>query len=586
MEIQGKVFIVTGGASGLGEGTARMLAAHGAKVIIADMQQEKGLAVANTIGGIFVPCDVSSEADGQAVVQQATRAGMLAGLVNCAGIAPAEKTVGKSGAHSLALYQKVIQVNLIGSFNMIRLAAEAMSKNTPESTGERGVIISTASIAAYDGQIGQAAYAASKGGVVGMTLPIARDLARNGIRNMTIAPGIFGTPMLFGMPQEVQDALAAGVPFPSRLGTPEDYAKLVKQAVPVPVFCAGRMDDPDLAAQALRDGRCDMIGLARPLLTDPDYVRKVRNDELALIRPCLCCHEGCFGRAFDGAVGSCAVNPECARERLVGIAPAAEKKRVVVVGGGPAGLEAARVSALRGHDVTLLEASDALGGALKPAGVPHFKQADRDLVAWYAATLAHLGVDVRLNTRADKALLDSLKPQTVFVAEGSTPRTLALPGADGDNVVSALDVLEGKAKAGKSVVIIGAGLVACELALHLVQNGHTVTLLARRKLLRSAKLPAMNELMLRDLLVFHGVHIVEGAALESVDAKGVYYEVEGVPALAEGDTVITAVGMEANHALFDAIRDDYETVLALGDGRRVRNIFGAIWDGYEAARSL
>ena len=259
---------------------------------------------------------------------------------------------------------------------------------------------------------------------------------------------------------------------------------------------------------------------------------------------------------------------------------------VVVVGGGPAGLEAARVSALRGHDVTLLEASDALGGALKPAGVPHFKQADRDLVAWYAATLAHLGVDVRLNTRADKALLDSLKPQTVFVAEGSTPRTLALPGADGDNVVSALDVLEGKAKAGKSVVIIGAGLVACELALHLVQNGHTVTLLARRKLLRSAKLPAMNELMLRDLLVFHGVHIVEGAALESVDAKGVYYEVEGVPALAEGDTVITAVGMEANHALFDAIRDDYETVLALGDGRRVRNIFGAIWDGYEAARSL
>ena len=200
--------------------------------------------------------------------------------------------------------------------------------------------------------------------------------------------------------------------------------------------------------------------------------------------------------------------------------------------------------------------------------------------------LAHLGVDVRLNTRADKALLDSLKPQTVFVAEGSTPRTLALPGADGDNVVSALDVLEGKAKAGKSVVIIGAGLVACELALHLVQNGHTVTLLARRKLLRSAKLPAMNELMLRDLLVFHGVHIVEGAALESVDAKGVYYEVEGVPALAEGDTVITAVGMEANHALFDAIRDDYETVLALGDGRRVRNIFGAIWDGYEAARSL
>lgn len=231
MEIQGKIFIVTGGASGLGEGTARMLASNGAKVVIADMQEDKGQTVANEINGIFVKCDVSSETDGQAVVQQARTLGKLMGLVNCAGIAPAEKTVGKNGAHSLAVYQKVIQVNLIGTFNMIRLAAEAMSKNEPESTGERGVIISTASVAAYDGQIGQAAYAASKGGVVGMTLPIARDLARNGIRNMTIAPGIFGTPMLFGMPQEVQDALAAGVPFPSRLGTPEDYAKLAKHII-------------------------------------------------------------------------------------------------------------------------------------------------------------------------------------------------------------------------------------------------------------------------------------------------------------------------------------------------------------------
>lgn len=231
MDIQGNVFIVTGGASGLGEGTARMLAAHGAKVVVADMQADKGQAVAAEINGHFVRCDVSSEADGLAVVQQATALGKLMGLVNCAGIAPAEKTVGKQGAHSLALYQKVITVNLVGSFNMIRLAAEAMSKNEPEATGERGVLISTASVAAYDGQIGQAAYAASKGGVVGMTLPIARDLARSGIRNMTIAPGIFGTPMLFGMPQEVQDALAAGVPFPSRLGTPQDYAKLVKHII-------------------------------------------------------------------------------------------------------------------------------------------------------------------------------------------------------------------------------------------------------------------------------------------------------------------------------------------------------------------
>ena len=229
MQIENRAFIVTGGASGLGEGTARMLAAHGGQVVIADLQAAKAEAVARDIGASFVPCDVTNEADGRAAVRQARRLGKLAGLINCAGIAPAAKTVGKHGAHDLGLYTRAVMVNLVGTFNMIRLAAEAMADNEPEDTGERGVLISTASIAAFDGQAGQAAYAASKGGIVGMTLPIARDLARSGIRNMTIAPGIFGTPMLFGMPREVQDSLAASVPFPSRLGRPEDYAKLVRQ---------------------------------------------------------------------------------------------------------------------------------------------------------------------------------------------------------------------------------------------------------------------------------------------------------------------------------------------------------------------
>jgi len=208
-----------------------MLAEHGAKVVVADLQADRGEAVATEIGGRFVRCDVAQEADGQAVVAAALALGKLVGLVNCAGIAIGIKTVGKEGAHPLASFAKTINVNLIGSFNMIRLAAEAMSRNDPEPTGERGVLISTASVAAYDGQMGQAAYSASKGGIVGMTLPIARDLARNGIRNMTIAPGIFGTPMMFNMPAELQQALAASVPFPSRLGTPADYAKLVHQIV-------------------------------------------------------------------------------------------------------------------------------------------------------------------------------------------------------------------------------------------------------------------------------------------------------------------------------------------------------------------
>ncbi|WP_454730992.1 MULTISPECIES: 3-hydroxyacyl-CoA dehydrogenase [Cupriavidus] len=227
MEIRDNVFIVTGGASGLGEGSARMLAAAGGKVVIADLNEAAGAALAAELGGRFVRCDVTSETDGQAVVAAATALGRLAGLVNCAGIATAGKTVGKNGPHPLDAFDKTIRVNLIGTFNMIRLAAAAMVQNTPDAEGERGVIVNTASVAAFDGQIGQAAYAASKGGVVAMTLAIARDLSRDGVRCMTIAPGIFETPMLLGMPQEVQDALGRMVPFPPRLGRPAEYAKMV-----------------------------------------------------------------------------------------------------------------------------------------------------------------------------------------------------------------------------------------------------------------------------------------------------------------------------------------------------------------------
>lgn len=231
MEIANKVFIVTGGASGLGAGTARMLVSNGARVIIADLQDEAGEKLAAELGQRYVHCDVTQEADAQAAVNAATQAGALFGLVNCAGIAPAGRIVGKNGPHPLDLFQKVIGINLIGSFNMMRLCAQAMTANEPEPTGERGVLINTASVAAFDGQIGQAAYAASKAGVAGMTLPIARDLSKVGIRCMTIAPGIFGTPMIFGMPQEVQDSLAASIPFPARLGRPEDYAKLVHSII-------------------------------------------------------------------------------------------------------------------------------------------------------------------------------------------------------------------------------------------------------------------------------------------------------------------------------------------------------------------
>jgi len=232
MQIKNSVFLVTGGASGLGGATARMAAENGARVVVADLQAEAGEKLARELNGRFIKCDVASEADGKAAVALALKEfGGLHVLVNCAGIALAERTLGKEAPHDLQRFIRVVNVNVIGTFNMTRLAADAMAKASPNAGGERGVIVNTASVAAFDGQIGQAAYSASKGGVVGMTLPIARDLAKSGIRNMTIAPGIFGTPMLFGMPQEVQDALAASVPFPSRLGTPADYAKLVHQIV-------------------------------------------------------------------------------------------------------------------------------------------------------------------------------------------------------------------------------------------------------------------------------------------------------------------------------------------------------------------
>jgi NAD(P)-dependent dehydrogenase (short-subunit alcohol dehydrogenase family) len=231
MQIKDKVFVVTGGGSGLGAAVARLLVAEGGKIVIADVNVAAGEAMAAELGesARFLATDVTNDEQGQAAVACALDAfGHLNGLVNCAGVAPGEKILGREGPHHLASFAKAININLIGSFNMLRLAAAAIAREEPGVDGERGVIVNTASVAAYDGQIGQAAYAASKAGIVGLTLPAARELARYGIRVVTIAPGIFETPMMAGMPQEVQDSLGKSVPFPSRLGRPAEYAALVK----------------------------------------------------------------------------------------------------------------------------------------------------------------------------------------------------------------------------------------------------------------------------------------------------------------------------------------------------------------------
>jgi NAD(P)-dependent dehydrogenase (short-subunit alcohol dehydrogenase family) len=234
MEINNKTFLISGGGSGLGAATAKLLGTHGAQVIVADINRETGEATAKEIGpnARFVETNVTDEESVNHAIDTAIAAfGSLNGAINCAGIGIAERTVGRDTPHSLATFKRVIEINLIGTFNVIRLAATQMARQEPNAGGERGVIVNTASVAAFDGQIGQAAYSASKGGIVGMTLPIARDLARSGIRVMTIAPGIFDTPLLGSLPEEVRKALGGQVPFPQRLGQPLEYAALVKHII-------------------------------------------------------------------------------------------------------------------------------------------------------------------------------------------------------------------------------------------------------------------------------------------------------------------------------------------------------------------
>lgn len=237
MKIEGISAVVTGGASGLGEGTVRQLSALGAKVAVLDLQQERAEQLAKEVDGIAVLCDVSDASSVEQAMNMARDANGLCGIaVNCAGIAPAERILSKEGVAGIEKFTKAIHVNLIGSFNILRFAADDMQKRQPNEDGERGVIISTASVAAFEGQIGQVAYSASKGGIVSMTLPAARELARFGIRVLAIAPGLFKTPMMEGFPQKVQDALAATLPFPSRLGKPEEFAKLVQHMIENPIL--------------------------------------------------------------------------------------------------------------------------------------------------------------------------------------------------------------------------------------------------------------------------------------------------------------------------------------------------------------
>lgn len=350
----------------------------------------------------------------------------------------------------------------------------------------------------------------------------------------------------------------------------------------VPIMVAGRMDDPQMAVNALNEGIIDAVGLGRPLLSDPNYVNKLKNGHEQDIRPCLGCHDGCFGRLLQHGLGSCAVNPECGREFLVGIKQAETKKNVVVIGGGPGGMEAARVSAMRGHQVTLLEAKNHLGGALTIAGVPDFKEDDRALVAWYTKQLETLKVAVHLNTTATKKIIDELHPDVVFVSEGSAPVVPKIPGVE--NTVLAQEVMLEEVPAKDNIVVIGGGLVGCELSLHLAKHGKQVTIVeALPDILKSGvPLPPMNEFMLRDLLAFNDVKIKANKQVTEIKNDCLFLSDETIAC----DQIVLAVGYRSNHSLFDQIKYDYPEVFNVGDSREVRNIRGAIWDSYEIARNL
>lgn len=368
-------------------------------------------------------------------------------------------------------------------------------------------------------------------------------------------------------------------------GMYREFGRMVKEAVDVPVILAGRMDDPEIAEDAL-NGCCDIVAYGRPLLADAHLVEKIQTGRLEDIRPCLSCHDGCMGRIAHGLPLSCAVNPVCGREAKYGLAPAASKKKVLVIGGGVAGLESARVCSIRGHEVTLVEAADKLGGNIIPGSVPDFKEDDRKLIAWYETQLGKLGVDIKLNTHADEAFVKGFNADAIITATGSKPITPDF--GDKNKIVSAVDVLLGKETAGEKIAVVGGGLVGCEAALWLAQQGKEVFVVEMLEDILGGPhgMPFMNYDMLKDLLAYNNVNVYCSSKVTGVNEGSVSIEGPQGARELEADMVITAVGFKSENVLQEKLRDAGVPVYNLGDSRSVKNIMSAVWDAYEVAKSI
>ncbi len=367
-------------------------------------------------------------------------------------------------------------------------------------------------------------------------------------------------------------------------GVYNEFGKILKDHVNIPIILAGRMDDPEMANNAIGDC-CDMVSYGRPLLADAEYVRKIRYQKEKEVRPCLGCHEGCLGRIANGPV-TCAVNPACGREEIYGLSPALRKKHILVIGGGVAGLEVARVSALRGHQVTLIEKNDKLGGNLIPGGAPDFKRFDHELVEYYAHQMELLGVDVKLNTEATKDSVQLYKADEIVVATGSSALQLNIDGPL--TPVAAEDILLSKVESGDNPVIIGGGLVGCETALWLAQKGKNVTLveMAPHILGGHGLIPHMNQFMLEDLLNHHNVKIMTSTSIIESTATTVKVQAEDGVSEIPCDTIIPCIGYTANNSLYQELSKLDTPIHNVGDSRKVANIMFAIWDAYELARGI
>ena len=364
------------------------------------------------------------------------------------------------------------------------------------------------------------------------------------------------------------------------------FCKIMKEVVEVPVICAGRMDNPDMALEAINNGTCDMISLGRPLLADPDYVNKLRSNQVKNIRPCISCQEGCMGRIQEYSMLNCAVNPQACRERVTAYNPITVPKKVLIVGGGVAGCEAARVLAIRGHKPEVFEKTDRLGGNLIPGGAPDFKEDDILLANWYTTQLENLKVPVTLNRTVTKEQVLEGEYDTVIIATGSTPKVFSL-GQD-EKVYTAAEVLTEKEDCGNRTVVVGGGLVGCETALWLAQKGKKVTIIEALDNLLAINGPLChaNSEMLERLIPYNNIEIVTNAKVEKyIDGKLIYV-LNGEEKSVKCDSVILSVGYKEENSLYHSLEFEIPELYVLGDAKKVANIMYAIWDAFEVANHI